>query len=139
MKTGMETTELFSNVHKQDLLGFKSEGKTNYEKVAQFLSLNKGDVSKISDVKVSSVRFDERIPEPVRERLDQIHNICQLVAEHFGDPEKTALWFKIPNPLLGNISPRDMIRFGRYKRLMQFILDARKQSGVDGQEKAEAA
>jgi hypothetical protein len=34
------------------------------------------------------------------------------------------LWFKTPNPLLGDIAPRDMIRIGRFKKLRQFILQA---------------
>jgi hypothetical protein len=49
------------------------------------------------------------------------------VAGYFeGDIEKTALWFRTPNPMLGNISPRDMIRFGRYKRLLKFVTEARE-------------
>jgi len=53
---------------------------------------------------------------------------CNLVAEFFdGDPVKTALWFRTPNPMLGDMSPRDMIRYGRYKRLQKFILEAREE------------
>ena len=41
-----------------------------------------------------------------------------------GDQEKTATWFKARNPLLGDVSPRDMIRLGRYDRLRAFIIQA---------------
>jgi hypothetical protein len=41
-----------------------------------------------------------------------------------GDVRKTVLWLTLPNPMLGNVSPRDMIRFGRYKRLSKFIANA---------------
>jgi hypothetical protein len=34
------------------------------------------------------------------------------------------LWFKTRNPLLGDISPRDMIRLGRFERLRKFIINA---------------
>jgi hypothetical protein len=34
------------------------------------------------------------------------------------------LWFQTKNPLLGNISPRDMIRYGRYEKLRRFIMNA---------------
>jgi hypothetical protein len=34
---------------------------------------------------------------------------------------KTELWFRLPNPLLGNVSPRDMIRYGRYETMRDFI------------------
>jgi len=66
----------------------------------------------------ASVRFDQKIPKEVLDRLKEIANICGLVAQFFGgDIAKTALWFKTVNPLLGNISPRDMIRYGRYEKL----------------------
>jgi len=52
-----------------------------------------------------------------------------LVAEFFdGDPRKTALWFRTPNPLLGDVSPRNMIRYGRYMRLHRFVLQAREDN-----------
>ena len=50
--------------------------------------------------------------------LEQIANICNLVAEFFeGDPATAALGFRTANPRLGNIYPRDMVRRGRLKRL----------------------
>jgi len=48
-----------------------------------------------------------------------------MVADFFnGNTEKTVLWFKTRNPLLGDISPRDMIRLGRFERLRKFIINA---------------
>ena len=41
-----------------------------------------------------------------------------------GDTDKTVLWFKARNPLLGDISPKEMIRLGRYERLRKFIINA---------------
>jgi hypothetical protein len=41
-----------------------------------------------------------------------------------GDKAKTALWFRVKNPALGGVSPRDMIRYGRYKKLELFIRNA---------------
>lgn len=38
-----------------------------------------------------------------------------------GDAEKTALWFRTKNPMLGDVSPRDMIRLRRFDRLRRFI------------------
>jgi hypothetical protein len=38
------------------------------------------------------------------------------------------LWFKVPNPLLGDVAPRDMIRFGRYKKLLKFIQSALEEN-----------
>ena len=116
---------LFRNVHDRDYLGFWADQTLNARGVADFLGLKKPDVAKVAGVAPSSVRFDQKIPREVLERLEEIANICALVAQFFeGDVAKTALWFRTRNPLLGDISPRDMIRFGRYAKLRQFVMDA---------------
>ena len=118
---------LFSTVHKTDPLGFWPEGQLDFRRVTEFLDLGANELSKIGGVSKRSVRLDDRIPQDLADRLMQIANICALVAEQFdGDIEKTALWFQTPNPLLGDISPRDMIRYGRYKRLLKFIVEAKE-------------
>lgn len=109
-----------------DVLGLTRKGLMDYKRVADLVQLSKEDLSKIADVAKSSVRFDDNIPLPVAERLREIANIANLVGEFFeGNAEKVALWFELANPQLGNISPRNMIRGGRYKRLLNFVLDAR--------------
>ena len=116
---------LFRNIHDRDYLGFWANQTLNAREVADFLELKKSDIAKVAKVAPASVRFDEKIPREVRARLEEIANICLLVAQFFdGDAKKTALWFRTRNPLLGDISPRDMIRFGRYAKLRQFVVDA---------------
>lgn len=112
----------------EDILHF-GHGKTfDARKAAQFLSLKKSDVGRIAAVSESSVRWDNGMPEAVRDRLEEIASIINLVAKRFdGDPEKTVAWFKARNPLLGDVSPRDMIRLGRYDRLRRFIIQAMTQ------------
>ncbi|MCZ7560467.1 MAG: MbcA/ParS/Xre antitoxin family protein [Burkholderiaceae bacterium] len=89
------------------------------------LGLNKEDVSRVASVSVKSVRYDDAIPEQVRDRLEEIANTINMVAEAFdGDIEKTVAWFRARNPMLGDVSPRDMIRLGRYERLRKFIIHA---------------
>lgn len=76
-------------------------------------------------------RYDsiKKIPKVVAKRLAEIANIAELVAQHFeGDSAKTALWFKTKNPLFGGISPRDMIRYGRYAKLQRFVTEALQHS-----------
>lgn len=41
-----------------------------------------------------------------------------------GDTEKTWLWFRTPNPMLGQESPLNMIKVGREKKVMNFIDNA---------------
>ena len=108
-----------------DLLQFGYGQSFDALKAAKFLSLKKADVGRISAVAESSVRYDAHIPEQVRLRLEEIASTINLVAKQFnGDQEKTATWFKARNPLLGDVSPRDMIRLGRYDRLRAFIIQA---------------
>lgn len=109
----------------EDLLQFGHGQSFDAKKAAQFLSLRKADVGRIASVAESSVRWDQNIPESVRDRMEEIASIANMVAKQFsGDSEKTAAWFKARNPLLGDISPRDMIRLGRYERLRRFIIQA---------------
>lgn len=111
----------------EDILHLYSDGRPDYRRIADIVNLSKTDLAKISNVAKSSVRFDANIPEPVAERLRDIANIANLVAEYFaGDVHKVGLWFEIANPMLGNVSPRTMIRLGRYKRLLSFVLQARE-------------
>jgi hypothetical protein len=106
-------------------LGFWADQTLKSRAVAEFLDLDKRSVAKLAGVAPTSVRFDQKIPKEVLERLQEIANICGLVAQFFnGDAAKTALWFKTKNPLLGDITPRDMIRYGRYEKLRRFIMNA---------------
>jgi hypothetical protein len=95
------------------------------KKVAEVLGLKKEDVSHLASVSVKSVRYDDFIPEQVSERLEEIANTMNMVANAFGgDVQKTVAWFRARNPMLGDVSPRDMIRLGRYERLRKFIINA---------------
>jgi hypothetical protein len=128
---------LFATVPKRDYLGFWANQTLNARGVVDFLDLDKRDIAKISGIAPASVRFDQKIPKEVLERLMEIANICGLVAQFFaGDVAKTALWFKTVNPLLGNISPRDMIRYGRYEKLRRFVMSAMEENAASQSTKA---
>jgi len=71
------------------------------------------------------------MPKDVRDRRLEVGNIRGLVAQFFaGDVAKTALWFKAKNPLLGNLSPRDMIRNGRSEKLRRFVTSALEENAA---------
>lgn len=111
-------TDIFSSIPKHEHLNLIH----NLADVPKFLDLEKDDISKAANIAKSSVRYDERIPTELEMLLSEIAIVCELVANYFdGDVRKTALWFKVENPALGGISPRDMIRFGRFKKLKKFI------------------
>jgi len=124
---------LFRTVPEHDYLNFWPGSQFDPQHVVRFLELSKPDVAKIASVAPSSVRFDQKIPRDVLERLTEIANVCGLVAQFFqGDVTKTSLWFRTKNPLLGNISPRDMIRYGRYEKLRRFVMDALEENATVG-------
>ena len=126
-------TMLFRTVPEYDYLNFWPGSQFDPQHVVRFLELSKPDVAKIASVAPSSVRFDQKIPKDVLERLMEIANVCGLVAQFFqGDAAKTALWFRTKNPLLGNNSPHDMIRYGRCDKLRRFVMDALEENATVG-------
>ena len=123
----MSTTssDIFSTVSKKDYLSLFKNDTPNYQGVTNFLGFKKEDISKATGIALGSIRYDEKSPTQLRERMREWANLLNLVAEYFqGDDRKTVLWFTMPNPFLGNVSPRDMIRFGRYRKLLKFIVTA---------------
>jgi hypothetical protein len=64
------------------------------------------------------------MPEELLERMREWATALNLVANFFNDEQKTMLWFQLPNPLLGNMPPREMIRVGRFNKLFKFIQTA---------------
>ncbi len=50
--------------------------------------------------------------------------IYELVFPFFNDDNMTRIWLRTPNPMLGDICPRDMVRMGGYGRLLRFATHA---------------
>lgn len=94
-------------------------------KVLEISSLSKTQLA--DSLGMKNVRLEEeRMSTTVRDRIREIANVIELAAEYFeGDRERVASWFTATNPLLGNVSPRDMIRFGRHDKLLKFILNSK--------------
>lgn len=127
----MPGAPLFTTVPQRDYLGFWANQTLRAKNVADFLGLDRREIAHMAGVSGASVRWDHKIPQEVVDRLTEIAVVCSLVAQFFaGDVMKTSLWFKTKNPLLGNLSPRDMIRFGRYEKLRRFVMDALIESGL---------
>ena len=121
----MAGAALFDTVPKQDYLALFPEGRTDYNKVIKLLDFKKTDVARASNIAAHSVRYDPpRMPKELEDRLNEWAVALNMVAQFFGDEHKTVLWFKTPNPLLGDMTPRDMIRIGRFKKLRRFIQNA---------------
>jgi hypothetical protein len=123
MPQALSKHNLLSTVSHSDHLNLKGVPLWKQsKKVFEFLDLEKNDVSKIAKVAKKSIRYDERIPIELIKRAQEIKEVIELIANSLnGDIEKTATWFRMPNPFLGNISPKDMIRAGRFKKLVAHI------------------
>jgi hypothetical protein len=116
--------QIFRTVPSKDLFHLFDNGAVDPKKTIACLNYKKEDVAVAANVLPASVRYDAKMPEELKERLTEWATALNLVAEFFNDTEKTVLWFKMPNHLLGGMSPRDMIRVGRFKKLMMFIQTA---------------
>lgn len=117
----MGNPQLFNTVS-DDFIGFHKAG---VKTVVTFLDLHNKDISKATGQAIKSIRYDDRMPRELKERLEEIGNLINLTAGFFkGNLKKTTLWFNTKNPLLGDMSPKDMIAFGRYEKLRKFILNA---------------
>jgi Protein of unknown function (DUF2384) len=129
----MVNPTLFKTVSKRDGLNFWQGNALNYQKVRAFTEFDVRDIARMTGAAQSSVRFDSKAPKEVREHLENIANVCNLVFQFFQDDVKTKLWLQTPNPMLGNVSPRDMLRFGRYAKLLRFITQAMEEGSARGE------
>ncbi|NZD59357.1 hypothetical protein HZU83_22010 [Sphaerotilus montanus] len=120
----MRSNDLFKSVP-DDYFKFGHGADFKPKEVANTLDFKREELSKIVNISVKSVRWDENIPYKLKERLEEIASTINTVANIFnGDINKTTTWFKTNNPMLGGVSPRDMIRFGKYEKLRKFIISS---------------
>ncbi len=119
---------VFDSIPREDRFDLFHGSRPDYEKVVGFLDFRKEDVAKATNVPESSVRYDNKMPRELQDRMLEWAVAIHLVSEHFGDFDRAMLWFRVPNPLLGGISPRDMIRIGRFKKLLRFVHTALEEN-----------
>jgi hypothetical protein len=113
---------IFSNVPEGDLFGIKTKKTFDYQEAAKFLGMNKKAIARASGVSESSVRYDERMPTDLKNFFLELISVVTIVSNQFiQDKDKTRLWFSMPNPLLGGVSPIQMILLGKHKKLIKFI------------------
>ena len=116
---------VFSTSPPPDLLTLFHGAQLKYKDVMDTLEFQKKDVAKAAGMSLNSIRYDAKMPIELKQRFREWATLLNLVASHFdGDRQRTILWFTIPNPLLGNVTPRDMIRLGRSEKLLKFVINA---------------
>ncbi len=115
---------LFTTVPKKDHFHLFNQGEPDGQKIVNLLGYKNKDISVAANIPINSVRYDKKMPTELKERLIEWATVLNLVADFLKDKDKTILWFTMSNPLLGDLSPRDMIRVGRFKKLLKFIQGA---------------
>jgi hypothetical protein len=129
----MAGSGLFDTVPKDKILSFLYEGadagEINVKELVDFLGLDRAEVATIcGDMNIDSVRFDNRMPQQIRNKFIEIANLCELVAKNFsGDPTKTQTWFMVKNPLLEDCSPIELIKDGKLDIVYTSILNESKK------------
>ncbi len=125
-------TSIYSTVPESDYLGLYDNEQLDYQKAVEFLNFDKKEVAVAAGISMNSVRYDQRIPKLLEERIVQWATAINLVADHFnGNKRKTLLWFQTVNPMLGDKSPRELICLGLYNKLITFILAATESNTKD--------
>ena len=57
--------------------------------------------------------------------MSEVHEVVDLLRIFFDrDPKKIHAWLNSKNPMLGDISPMQMIHLGREKKLLEFVRSA---------------
>jgi len=82
----------------------------------------KGNRKLVNPTHPSSVTLWTYPPTPASPHHTVIDDVYNKVCGFFKDDErKTWLWFNTENPLLGGVSPWDMICRGRGEKLLKFV------------------
>ncbi|MEE8484078.1 MAG: hypothetical protein V3S46_05725 [Nitrospinota bacterium] len=123
------TLGLFATVPDKDFFHIFDKGSPDVNKIAAILKYKRTDFSAALDMPLAKVRLDKpKVPKEMLDRLVEWGVIINLVGTFFKDKQKTILWFSTSNPMLGSLPPRDMIRLGRFKKLLKFVQTALEEN-----------
>ena len=116
-----------SNSAFKNCLGlFDQEGNIDVDKTADIMDISRNQLAEVFGLTSEQIRPD-RLSEKAAERVKELAAALDFVAETFNsDVQKTKYWIKTPNLNFGGSTPRDLILRGRYKRVLSFILAAKK-------------
>lgn len=122
---------LFESIPKKDYCNLFAGAHPKPKEVMNILNYSKKDLAVATGFPASAIRYDQRMNSEIENRLKEWATAINLVASYFKDVDRTMIWFQTRNPLLGNVSPADMIKMGRFPKLLRFIqlaLDENRKS-----------
>ncbi|MFH1829574.1 MAG: hypothetical protein ABH871_02190 [Pseudomonadota bacterium] len=114
-------TAIFKSIADRDCFNLFDGPHPKAKEVLKILNYDRKDLSVVTGKPEKSIRLDQRMSEEIETRIREWANVINLVGGYFGDINKTMLWFQTPNPLLGNITPAQMIKVGQFNKLLSFI------------------
>jgi hypothetical protein len=101
---------------------FRENGTPDAHRILDLLKFTKQELSVATSIPIYSIFYDDKMSPELKNCLSEWAVALNLIAIFFNnDIHKTTLWFSTPNLLLGDISPREMIIVGRFKKLRIFI------------------
>lgn len=104
---------------------YTQQGDVRVEKVWDSLDASRTELATALGYEPDQLR-PERLTGKAKERIEQIASALEFVSETFaGDINKTLYWIRTPNLNLGGFSPKQLILKGKYKKVLEFIEDAR--------------
>ena len=114
---------IFNTAPKHDVFGlYNTKRAINYKQVVRTFNFTKKEVSKATRTQVHSVSYENnKIPEEIKEFLSNMIWLLQTTYEHLQDKNKVIQWLDSPNPICGGYSPKEMIRLGQYKKLINIV------------------
>lgn len=122
----MLDNQISKSVFKNHLGLLDGKGNIDVDKTAALMDISRSQLAEVFGLTSEQIRPD-RLSEKAAERVKELAAALDFVAETFGgDEEKTKYWIKTPNFNFGGSTPRDLILRGRYKRVLSFILAAKK-------------
>ena len=101
---------------------FMENGTPDAHRISDLLKFTKQELSVATSIPIYSIFYDDKMSPELKNCLSEWAVALNLVTIFFNNEiYKTTLWFSTPNPLLGDIAPREMIIVGRFKKLRVFI------------------
>ena len=116
------TPPIFNTVPKNDVFGVYDKGRIRYKAVATAINFNRQEISKATRINISAVKYKEsEIPAKIKEFFMAMTWLLYTTHAHLQNKDKVLQWLDSPNPSCGGFSPKDMIRMGQYKKLVNIV------------------
>ena len=114
--------QIFNTVAKKNIFNLYNNNKIDYQAVADKMNFNRQEVAKAVRIDLSSVKYEEtKIPDEMKVFFQAMILLLNTTHQYLQDENKVIQWLDAPNTSCGGYSPKDMIRMGQYKKLVNIV------------------